>query len=700
MLFKGLFTRTLLSACAAGLISGSLGMPWDDPLVASASSLSLPSKNTKGQGALGKVDATLRTLKQNIAELGITSSEGTERRLSSLSNRVVRVKDDGKVQVYIKLEAVGDAEQMTLTAIGTMVELVNEELATVQAWVPFDRLDQVAQLPFVRAVKAPDYAIPRVGSKTTEGDVILRANELRARGFDGSGVRVGVISNGIKGLSASQASGDLPSNVTTVTFPGSGAEGTAMLEIVHDLAPGAQLGFCGPATSLEMIRCVQDLANVFQANIIVDDLGFFGEPYFEDGPVAKAVASVLTNGVLYTSSAGNEAQKHYEADFVASPNPDPTLHLHNFGAAAGGATDNTMDYILPPGADVTIRLQWNDPFGQSGNDYDLFLLDQNGTTLTKSVESQTGNDNPFEALFFQNTTNQAMPVNIFVNKFGGADRRLEFFALSRTGGEILQYNVPGDSIFGHPAIPGVLAAAAIDASDPGSDSIESFSSLGPSTIFFPAPATRAKPDITAIDGVSVTGAGGFPSTFFGTSAASPHVAGVAALLKSRSPSTSAAEIANALINTAVDLGAPGQDTTFGGGRIDAVAAANALPFGVTVKKAGTGSGTVTSNPPGINCGTTCSASFVTGTSVTLTAAAANGSTFAGWTGGTCGGTGTCTVSDVATDTATFNASPPPPSSDGGGGCTVSTTGGVDGFLPALLILSLVILARRTRQRRG
>ena len=694
---RSLFARTLLGACAVGIIFGFWGMPLRAPRVASASSLlSLNNKESRAQGVAGKMDGKLRLLKQTLAEMSITNSNGTVRRLSSLSNPLVRVRDDGKVQVYIELTAVGDAEQMTLTAMGVTVELANEELATVQAWIPFDRLEEVAQLPFVKKVKAPDYAITRVGSKTTEGDVILRANELRARGFDGNGVRVGVISDGIGGLDASKGSGDLPSNVTTVTFPGSGAEGTAMLEIVHDLAPGAELGFCGPATSLEMPRCVQDLATVFKADIIVDDLGFLGESYFEDGPVARAVAGIVANGVFYTSSAGNQAQEHYEGNFVASPAPN--VPFHNFGAAAGGANDSAMGYTLAPGGEVTIILQWNDPFGQSGNDYDLYLYDQTLTTiLAKSEETQDGNDDPIEVLIYPNTTNQDLPVNILISKFSGANRRLEFFTV-RGPGQIQEYGVPGDSIFGHAAIPGVLAVAALDARTP--NTIESFSSRGPSTIHFPSLVSRAKPDLSAIDGVSVTGAGGFPSTFFGTSAASPHVAGVAALLKSRSPAARATDIANALVNRAVDLGVGGRDSTFGAGRIDAIAAAEALPPGITVKKAGTGSGTVTSIPPGIDCGSTCSASFAAGTSVTLTAVAASGTTFGGWNGGACGGTGICTVPDGGVVTATFNTLPPPPpsASAGGGGCSIASAGTSDAMMPTLLLLTLGSLIWRVRRR--
>jgi subtilisin family serine protease len=110
-----------------------------------------------------------------------------------------------------------------------------------------------------------------------------------------------------------------------------------------------------------------------------------------------------------------------------------------------------------------------------------------------------------------------------------------------------------------------LAAAAVDWSTPST--IETFSSRGPVTILFPATEIRQKPDLTATDGVAVTGAGGFPSPFYGTSAASPHIAGVAALLMSGG--RTAAAVTTALRQTAVDLGAV---TTYGAGRIDAFAA--------------------------------------------------------------------------------------------------------------------------------
>jgi len=127
-----------------------------------------------------------------------------------------------------------------------------------------------------------------------------------------------------------------------------------------------------------------------------------------------------------------------------------------------------------------------------------------------------------------------------------------------------------DSIYGHPATNRALAVGAIDALDPGNDTIEFFSSQGPSRIDFPRRENRAKPDVSAIDGVTVTGAGGFPQTFFGTSASAPHVAAIAALLKSAQPNLSGNQLRSAIVNGAVDLGSPGRDNVFGAGRVNAL----------------------------------------------------------------------------------------------------------------------------------
>jgi len=180
-----------------------------------------------------------------MEERGITRQNARELGASTLSNPLVRVSEDGSIHAYIHVHTFGAEEEALLEQYGAVIEITNEKLGIIQAWIPSDRIYEVAQLPFVRQITPPSYGTLRTGSVTTEGDAILNADQLRAQGFDGSGAKVGVISDGVDSRASAQATGDLPATVNIVTNAGSGDEGTAMLEIVHDLAPGAGLSFCG-----------------------------------------------------------------------------------------------------------------------------------------------------------------------------------------------------------------------------------------------------------------------------------------------------------------------------------------------------------------------------------------------------------------------------------------------------------------------
>src|SRR5262249_47264585 len=152
-----------------------------------------------------------------------------------------------------------------------------------------------------------------------ESDQILRCDEVRnTLGIDGTNVRVGVISTGIDHIASSQATGDAP-QVTVPNDPhchqGSGDEGSAMIEIIHDGAPGAAIGFCGPMDDLEFIDCLTCLQQAFGAQVMVDDLGNFLQPYFADGPVAQAVSDIVGQGVAYFTAAGNNGRTHYQGTY-------------------------------------------------------------------------------------------------------------------------------------------------------------------------------------------------------------------------------------------------------------------------------------------------------------------------------------------------------------------------------------------------
>jgi hypothetical protein len=148
------------------------------------------------------------------------------------------------LQVYVHLHATTQDVLDELRARGLAIELVNDDFAVAQGWITPADLPGVADLELVAAITPVLPGFPQIGAVTSEGDAASRANLVRAQGYNGTGVTVGVISDGINSLASAQATGDLGS----VTVPpgcqaGSGDEGTAMLEIVHDLAPGAPLLF-------------------------------------------------------------------------------------------------------------------------------------------------------------------------------------------------------------------------------------------------------------------------------------------------------------------------------------------------------------------------------------------------------------------------------------------------------------------------
>jgi hypothetical protein len=571
---------------------------------------------------------------------------------------MMRINKDAEVQVYVLVTGVTDENLRELQNAGARIELQDKRQRIVQARVPVSRLEEVGALPFVRFVRLPDYGVRQTGSVETEGDAILKTDQVRSMlGVDGTGVRVGVISDGIKGIFATActtcgptaaspspiASGDLPSatgtrnisgiltsasgGITAQSFsadqdlegtpppgcanPGAGAEGTAMLEIVHDLAPGAQLLFANGGTSLEFQQAVNHLAA--NTDIVVDDIGFPGMPYDGTSPVSANTASALngsTNPIrAYLTSVGNMARYHYQGGFLDSgTDGTPFLglpgDLHLFQPTANtsdilgwGASLSDAIY-LPLGASVNIVLVWNDPFGASSNDYDLFLVQYStGDVVRWSVHPQTGAQEPVEEITYTNNTgiDDFFYILIQNSQNLAAARTLDMFIYQPgcaaagpvplgAAGENHNYNTVASSVLAESDAGGspvsVISVGAINQADSGNDDIRYFSSNGPTN------DGRMKPDVTGIDGVSVTGAGSFHVPFSGTSAAAPHGAGVAALLLQAAPCLRAGatgglstvnartNLRNLILNNAVDLGVLGPDNEFGYGRIDGLAAAN------------------------------------------------------------------------------------------------------------------------------
>ena len=246
-----------------------------------------------------------------------------------------------------------------------------------------------------------------------------------------------------------------------------------MLEILHDLAPKAELGFATAFTSDASFA--DNSAPRFEAgcDVIVDDVIYFNEHPFQDGPISRSVNAVTADGALYFSSAGNEGNTldgtaaNYEGDFVDSG--------RGVGKFAGAAHDfdpgpgvQVFEPISPQSsANVPVTLFWADPLGGAASDYDLYLVDANSNVVNFSQGVQDGNDDPYERL---NTPRLGgSGLRLAVVKFRGADRYFQLSALrgrfENSSDGLVAYNTPG-VLRGHAAAADAFATAAAPAAAP------------------------------------------------------------------------------------------------------------------------------------------------------------------------------------------------------------------------------------------
>ena len=295
---------------------------------------------------------------------------------------------------------------------GTVITSVPKYRA-IRAQLPLRAVEMLASLDAIRTIRPADEARTRAQASpfspaprtrkadfpvarkdnTSAGDVAHRANlARRTHSVDGTGIGIGVISNGVRSLADRQASGDLPARVTVLPGQaGAGDEGTALLEVVHDLAPGAELyfatGFRGPAQMAVNIEALCEAG----ANVIVDDVGYTLEAVFQDDVVAQGINAAVADGCAFFSSGGNEGNLTngtsavWEGDYAAGTSlivDGETLGVrHDFG---GGMEANEVTGFAFIGV-RTIVLQWADPLGASSNDYDLFLVNEDGDVIASST---------------------------------------------------------------------------------------------------------------------------------------------------------------------------------------------------------------------------------------------------------------------------------------------------------------------------
>lgn len=514
------------------------------------------------------------------------SRENLQRRLPEFAGTSVTVN------VVVEGDAKAAASQMKSLGLSNPRTFGS----MVSGRVPVTALKALAALPGVHNIR-PAMAHTNSGLVTSQGDRAQRSDIARSRfNVDGRGVKVGILSDSFGCLTGpifpnqmftttadDIKNGDLPADVKVLAeqspCDGGHDEGRAIAQIIHDVAPGASIlyhsAFNGEA---DFAQGIIDLADA-GANVIVDDVGYFDEPNFQDGIVAQAVDTVKKRGVAYFSSAGNDARASYEGSWRTSNSTGFSGVRHNFGTRK--SPDGLQTITLTAGAIEAVFLNWDQPFASTGgkgsrSDVDLIYYDMDGNLIPlcddnlqpavcqfPGATDNIGGD-AFEEGDILNTSGVDVQVQLSVELFTGpTPGYLKYIYYDYGDGTMFvdEYDTQSGTLNGHPkarGAEGIGAAAWYNTSAWNTPfhpecrpaCLETFSSAGGTPIFFDVqgnrlrrPDIRLKPEVVGPDGGNTsffysiytptvpgsTEPDQFPN-FFGTSASAPHAAAVAVLM--------------------------------------------------------------------------------------------------------------------------------------------------------------------------
>ena len=484
---------------------------------------------------------------------------------------------EGRVSSQITIHAPGlDDVVKTVTELGGEVTSVGYNDTLIQAWIPVDALETLAADENVYYIRRPAEAVlldgPDTVDATTQGLAVINGPAWHSAGHTGSGVKVGIIDGGFIGYTGLLGT-DLPSSVRVSNFVdgesdaqvnGTTPHGTAVAEIIHDIAPDAALYLAKVSTDLDLEQAVNWLKETHSVDVISTSIGWYNvTPGDGTGFFADLVAGARSADILWATAAGNERESHWGGGYVDSDSDN--IHefygqeVNYFGPGDGDC------YAIGAGNDLPVFLSWDD-WDDVNQDYDLLLLRWNGggwDIIAVGEDLQTGlpGQTPTEVAYSPSIGSATCYGFVIVRVNATRDVHFEVFAPTVPHFDEITHE---RSLVNLSDAPDAMTVAALDVTSPYPQ--ESYSSEGPTN----GPGGTAtggivKPDIAAFANVATESYGG--STFNGTSSATPHVSGAAALVLSAYPSYSADQLQSLLEERAIDMGSSGMDTRFGHGRL-------------------------------------------------------------------------------------------------------------------------------------
>lgn len=478
-----------------------------------------------------------------------------ERALQPLTETKGICIKDGLVKAVLESNEQGIVDISQLHAMGG--QLISRCEGLVEAWLPLERLNDVAQLPGVAFIRRPYIPVPlgSVGQPfVSQGVPLVGGTLFHSKGLQGAGVKIAIIDVGFSSLSYAREAGEFPEAIVVWTrdYTGKGLEtggahGTGVAEIVHDMAPKAELYLAKIGNEVNFSRAVTACIHE-GVDIIVHSVGWTNTNFGDGtGVIAEITKLASAAGILWVNAAGNHARKHW----IGAVEDDDHDGWVEFAPGL-----ETLELEVEYSSKVEVALTW-DQWPHARADFDLFLLDAQGRVVASSQNHQTGWGDPAEDFDYS-----AVPGHYWVKvkiKSGYYDYlplEIELFSLEQD----LSPYVPERSILAPGNVEAVVTVGAIDFVDWQDGPQEPFSSQGPTN------AGGLKPDSVAPDGVTTFAF----EAFYGTSAAAPHVGGAAALLLGRARDNGdqmmVEDLRVLLIKETVDMGAPGPDTIYGAGR--------------------------------------------------------------------------------------------------------------------------------------
>ncbi len=406
-----------------------------------------------------------------------------------------------------------------------------------------------------------------VGAGGAKAAQVQQALDESGLNVNGTGIKVGVLSdsfNDLGGAAADEADGALPSashiQVLEELASGGTDEGRAMMQIVHDIAPGASLAFY---TAFES---EQDFANGILAlaaagcKVICDDVSYFDEPFFQNGVVAQAIKTVEAEGVTYVTAAGNNASNGYQAPWTPISGSFDGTYLTDTESFGGKVVQTVTINTEGTNDTVPLILQWNQPYGAATSDLEVLVF-HNGILYGEFSNINAGQEpnNPLVDVQLPSGTYQ-----IAIENLSGPNPGLIKEITSGDGFPATISGANTGTVVGHAMAPGATTAGAVSAADtpafgfnPASESFSS-SGAGSELLFADNGTALSSPDVinpvavSGIDDVATTVSGSLDD-FYGTSAASASLAGVAALLLSANRDLTPAQVEQIMEATALPM---------------------------------------------------------------------------------------------------------------------------------------------------